>query len=96
MTYARSLEAPMMPIYIHTLQAKWLSAFCAFTGLELHPKKIKPTIVGPVRKNHLKHLKVYNHQWELINCPILLELDISTWVFNWTYKTSLSSPSIGF
>jgi hypothetical protein len=61
--------------YMQTLQAKWLSAFCAFTGLELHPKKIKPTIVGPVRKHHLKHLKVYNHQWELINCPILPELE---------------------
>jgi hypothetical protein len=39
MTYARSLEAPMQ-----TLQAKWLSAFYAFTGLELYPKKIKPAI----------------------------------------------------
>jgi hypothetical protein len=49
-------------VYMHTRQAKWLSAFCAFTGLKLHPKKIKQTIVGPVCKHHLKHLKVYNHQ----------------------------------
>jgi hypothetical protein len=47
--------------YMQTLQAKWLPAFCAFTGLELHPKKIKPTIVGPVHKHHLKYLKAYNY-----------------------------------
>jgi hypothetical protein len=41
-----------------------------------HLRDIKPTIVGLVRKHYLKHLEVYNHQWELINWPILPELEI--------------------
>ena len=61
--------------FMQTLQAKWLSAFCAFTGLVLHPKKIKPTIVGPARAHHLPFLKVYDHQWTQINVPILPELE---------------------
>jgi hypothetical protein len=38
------------------LQAKWLSAFCAFSGLTIHPGKIKATIVGNKidRKHELK------------------------------------------
>ena len=61
--------------FMQTLQAKWLSAFCAFTGLVLHPKKIKPTIVGPARAHHLPFLKVYDHQWTQINVLILPELE---------------------
>jgi hypothetical protein len=34
------------------LQAKWLSEFCAFYGLTLHPGKIKATIVGKIDPKH--------------------------------------------
>jgi hypothetical protein len=61
---------------MQTLQAKKLSTVYAFIGPELHPKSIKPATVGLVRKHHLKDMKVYNHQWELINCLILPELEV--------------------
>ena len=57
--------------YMQTLIAKWLSAFCAFLGLILHPKKIKPTIVGPIYAHHLPNIRVYDHQWTPIDCPVL-------------------------
>jgi hypothetical protein len=60
---------------MQTIQAKWLSAFCAFTGLVLHSKKIKPTIVGPVHAQHMPFLKVYDHQWTQIDVPILQALE---------------------
>jgi hypothetical protein len=61
--------------------AKWLSAFCALSGLTIHPGKKKATIVG--NKIDIKHelktkpeetkycpstLPVYEHQWELTEC----------------------------
>ena len=57
------------------LQATWLSAFCAFTGLVMHPKKIKPTIVGPIPTFFLPHIRVYDHGWNAIDCPMLPELE---------------------
>ena len=56
---------------MQTLQATWLSAFCAFTGLVMHPKKIKPTIVGPIPAEHPTHLRVYDHAWQAIDVEVL-------------------------
>ena len=42
--------------FIQTLQAKWLSTFCTFTGMVLHPNQIKPTIV-PI----LPEIKAYKY-----------------------------------
>ena len=61
--------------YMQTIQANWLSAFCAFAGLVLHPKNIKPTIVGPVHQYHLRALTVYDHQWQAIQVQVLPKLD---------------------
>jgi hypothetical protein len=64
------------------LQAKWLSAFCAFSGLTIHQGKIKATIVGKIHRRHspmtkpdkTKYypltLRVYDHQWKSTECPI--------------------------
>jgi hypothetical protein len=64
------------------LSAKWRSAFCAFSGLTIHPDKIKATIVSKIDSKHeLKTkpdgtkycpstLQVYDHQWEPTECPI--------------------------
>jgi hypothetical protein len=38
--------------YVQQLQATWLSAFCAFSGLTIHPGKIKATIVGKIDPKH--------------------------------------------
>jgi hypothetical protein len=43
--------------YMQQLQAKWLSAFCAFFGLTIHPGKIKATIVGKIHKKHTPRTK---------------------------------------
>jgi len=68
--------------YLQQLQATWLSAFCAFSGLTIHPGKIKATIVGPIHPRHQPRktatgitympstLIVHDHQWEPISCPI--------------------------
>ena len=32
--------------FMQHLQATWLSAFCAFTGMEMHPDKIHATTLG--------------------------------------------------
>jgi hypothetical protein len=61
--------------FMQTLHAKWLSAFCAFAGLLLHPKKIQPAIVGPIGMCPMKYLKVYDHQWNLTECPVLPKLE---------------------
>ena len=41
---------------MQSLLAKWLSTFCTFTGMVLHPNKIKPTIV-PI----LPEIKAYKY-----------------------------------
>jgi hypothetical protein len=68
--------------YLQQLQADWLSSFCAFTGLRIHPDKIRATIVGKVHPMHapkrqadgtLRHpsvLTVHDHAWRPIHCPI--------------------------
>ena len=51
-------------------QAEWISAFCAFTGLQLNMKKIIPVSLGKFPNSHPMHLTVYNHLWEPTLCPI--------------------------
>ena len=34
--------------YMQQLVATWLSAFCAFTGMRMHPAKIVATVLGPI------------------------------------------------
>jgi hypothetical protein len=41
-TYSAGSQAE----YMQQLRAKWLSAFCVFSGLTINPCKIKATIVG--------------------------------------------------
>jgi hypothetical protein len=73
--------------YMQQVQATWLSAFCAFSGLVMHPAKIKPTVIGPVppKYNSLPtigplpycdktDLIIHDHQWTPISCPILPHL----------------------
>jgi len=40
--------------YMQQLIATWLSAFCAFTGLVLHPAKICPTLLGIIPEKYTK------------------------------------------
>jgi hypothetical protein len=68
--------------FLRQLQEKWFSAFCAFSGLMIHPGKIQTTIVGKVHDMHQPRttpdgtrycpstLTVFDHQWEPIICPI--------------------------
>ena len=73
--------------YMQQLQATWLSAFCAFAGLVMHPTKIKPTILGPIPTKYtslpihgpLPHPKktdliIHDLNWNPISCPILPHL----------------------
>ena len=66
--------------------ANWLSAFCAATGLVVHPAKIYPTVVGPVpsmfaaaqdattASDALTSIVIYDTAWTPIRCPILPSL----------------------
>ena len=69
------------------LIATWLSAFCAFTGLVLHPAKICNTLLGPIPPKYRRiqplgptthsdktDLIVYDHAWVPISCPTLPDL----------------------
>jgi len=56
--------------YLHQKQADWLSAFCAFSGLVMHPDKIRSTIVGPIPHAHPIVLTTHDHQWHTIECPV--------------------------
>ena len=70
-----TITGGMNRAYMQQIQAKWLSAICAFTGLVLHPKKIKPTILGPIPLHHLRALTVYDHNWQAIQVPLLPQLE---------------------
>jgi hypothetical protein len=64
------------------LWAKWLSAFCAFSGLTIHLDKIKATIVGKIDPKHELRTKAdgtkycpstltfFDHLWEPTECLI--------------------------
>ena len=55
---------------IQQLQAEWISAFCAFTGLQLNMQKIVPVAIGKHAANMPNHITVYNHHWQPTKCPI--------------------------
>jgi hypothetical protein len=68
--------------YMQQVQATWLSAFCAFTGMEMHPAKIFSTILGPIPEKYQSlpphdslsgdndtHLLVHDLNWKPIQCP---------------------------
>jgi hypothetical protein len=38
--------------YMQQLQAKWLSAFCPFPGMVMHPAKVVSTIIGPTLREY--------------------------------------------
>ena len=69
--------------YMQQLQATWLSAFCAFAGLVIHPAKIHTTILGPIPEKYdaqrligplswadKTDLIVHDLNWNPISCPI--------------------------
>ena len=73
--------------YMQQLQATWLSAFCAFTGLVMHPAKIVSTILGPIPSKYTQtedigplkfkdktDIIVHDHQWNPISCRINAQL----------------------
>ena len=55
--------------YMHQLQATWLSAFCAFTGLEMHPGKIHATTIGPPPPT-TPLLHIYDARWKQLPCIV--------------------------
>ena len=70
--------------YMQQLIATWLSAFCAFAGLVMHPAKICSTILGPVPDKYTQipmpgpatfaqktDLLIHDLNWIPISCPIL-------------------------
>jgi hypothetical protein len=57
--------------YWQQRQADWLSAFCEFSGLQLHPEKIaaiKLTKKCPWRP---EHIIMHDHSWNEIACQIV-------------------------
>jgi len=60
--------------YMQGLQAQWLAAFCAFSGLVMHPDKIKSTIVGPIPAQYNANMTTYDHQWRPVHCRVDVEL----------------------
>lgn len=50
-------------------QATWLSAFCAFTGLTMHPAKITATTLGPPPPTP-PSLEIYDSMWQPVACPV--------------------------
>jgi hypothetical protein len=73
--------------HMQQIQATWLSAFCAFTGLVIHPAKIKPTLLGPIPEKYNRlatigplpydsktDIIVHDLKWNAISCPLLPNL----------------------
>jgi len=54
-------------------QATWLSAFCAFTGLTMHPRKIQATTLGPPPLNQPR-LSFFDQDWTEIQCQVNTEI----------------------
>jgi hypothetical protein len=52
------------------LQSDWLSAFCAFTGLTMHPTKIHATTIGPPPLGPPPQLSFHNQRWEEAPCVV--------------------------
>ena len=58
------------------LTTNWLSAFCAFAGLVIHPAKVQSTILNPTDDDLLNPevLTVHDLLWQPLHCPINPEL----------------------
>ena len=52
------------------LQATWLSAFCTFTGLVMHPDKTNATTLGMIPNEQPPKLFFYDHQWNSHQCMV--------------------------
>jgi hypothetical protein len=52
------------------LQAEWISAFCAFTGLQLNMQKIVPVSIGLHDPHMPSYITVYDHHWKPTRCPL--------------------------
>jgi len=66
-----TISSGPLAFQIQQKQAEWISAFCAFTGLQINMSKIMPVSIGPLPRHHPTHLTVYNHLWEPTKCTIL-------------------------
>ena len=55
---------------VQALQAEWISAFCAFTGLQLNMQKIVSVSLGKHAHTTPKFITVYDHNWQPTRCPI--------------------------
>ena len=69
--------------YMQQTVATWISAFCAFTGMVMHPAKIYSTILGPIPSKYTTlsrddlqpsedntKLVIHDLNWTPIQCPI--------------------------
>ena len=67
-TFAKGPNAHVM----HQLTTTWLSAFCAFAGLVIHPAKVKSTLLGPIPDPVTRPttLVVHDLAWRPIECAI--------------------------
>jgi hypothetical protein len=66
-----TLTSGKTAFYCQQRQADWLSAFCAFSGLELHLNKIIVLELGERCPRRPDHITVHDHEWKEIVCPIL-------------------------
>ena len=82
------------PSKMQQIQAVWISAFCAFSALEMHPDKIKSTIVGPIPQHHAKYITIYDRQWKPIQCPILTTL--ATYKYLGVHLDLRNNPTASF
>jgi hypothetical protein len=57
--------------YWQQRQTDWLSAFCAFSNLQLHPDKIAAIELGKKYPGRPEHIIVYDHSWNEIACQIV-------------------------
>ena len=57
-----TLTSGKTAFYWQQRQADWLSAFCAFSGLELHPDKIIVLELGERCPRRPDHITVHDHE----------------------------------
>jgi Ca2+/H+ antiporter len=57
--------------YWQQRQADWLSAFCAFSGLQLHSDKIVAIELGKKCPRRVVHIIVHGNSWNKISCQIV-------------------------
>jgi hypothetical protein len=57
--------------YWQQRHADWLFAFCAFSGLQLHPDKIVAIELGKKCPRRPEHIIVHDHSWSETACQIV-------------------------